>query len=195
VTLQRLGGRITDLQQKLNTTASRVSKVEVAANSSAIPGLQYTPSALRPPTVLEASKLKRLGIAAGRTWFGRGDGSEVRIDSEVPASALSDSLPANRAIVHQRTRIPERLVEEPGASPYGPSKRRKIGRHDEDRYYRASIVDAGSYAIAAERDRVRAARRRTPPRREPTLPAKVGRGNQQQVSFWAQRRGAGGEKR
>ena len=176
MTIQRLANRITGLERK----------VEIAQNTSTIPGVEHVRAVPRAPVVLEANKLQKLGGAAGRSWFAGDDGSEIRVDVEMPALALNDSLPPHRVVLHQRSRVAERTIEEGDPQkPWQKGNRKVVRGYDQDRYWRCALMPAGSFAAALERDKAQPARRPlSSALREPAHPIKVGAANAKAIEFW-----------
>ena len=148
-----------------------------------IPGVQHVRTAPRAPLILKADALQKLGSAAGRTWFARDDGSEVRVDVEIPALALNDSFPQNRVVLHQVERVPDRsmIVGRPGEK----GSRKVVRGHDIDRYWKCTVMPAGSFAAAHERDKAQPVRSPSSALREPTHPVKIGAANARSAAFWA----------
>jgi hypothetical protein len=182
MTFQRLANRLRGLEQTA-TTLDRM--VTLAANTSEIPGLEHTRAVPRASVILEADKLQRLGTAARRTWFGRDDGSEIRVDVEVPQVVLNDSLPPTRVLLQRREHVPERRIDEGDpAKPWQKGNRRVVRGHYQDRYWRCTLMPAGSFAAALERDAAKSLRPPSSAPREPSLPVKVGAANAQAVEFW-----------
>ena len=147
-----------------------------------IPGVEHVRTVARAPVIIEADKLQKLGTAAGRSWFARDDGTEVRVDVEIPALALNDSFPRSRIVLHQVERVPDRsmIVGRPGEKGS-----RKVERgHDLERWWKSTIVPAGTFAAALARDKAQPARSRSSALREPTHPVKVGAANARSAGFW-----------
>jgi hypothetical protein len=113
---------------------------------------------MRPATIVEAKDLQQLGFAVGRTWYAYPPG-ELRIDAEVPSLALHDNLPPDRLIVHAVEQLPEQTVDEADpAKPWRKSERKHLPAQAVDRYWRATLLETGSYVQAVERDRAAQAR-------------------------------------
>ena len=150
-----------------------------------IPGVQHVRSVPRAPLILEADKLHKLGSAAGRTWFARDDGTEVRVDVEIPALALNDSFPPSRVVLHRVEQVPERTIDEGDPDrPWQKGSRKVVRGHDIDRYWKCTVMPTGSFAAAHERDKAQPVRSPSSPLSEPTHPVKVGMANATAVEFW-----------
>lgn len=139
----------------------------------------------RPATVLDADRLKWLGSVNGRSWFGRDD-REIRIDQPVPELAIGDSLPPHRVIVRAMRRVPDRTEELPGPTPYSPTTKKLVRGGPVEIFYRATIMDAGSFATAQRRDRPRRGPVTVP--RQPSRPVSTGAATKDNPAFWAERR-------
>jgi hypothetical protein len=159
--------------------------VEIAENTATIPGVEHVKTRPRAPVILQADKLRKLGTAGRRSWFSRDDGSEIRVDVEPLAVALNDSLPPHRVLLHKVERIAERTIEEGDPQkPWQKGSRKVVRGYDQDRYWRCTLMPAGSFASALERDKAQPARPPSTALREPTRPVKVGPANATSIEFW-----------
>jgi hypothetical protein len=100
---------------------------------------------------VEFDSLAPLGTAGGLGWFRFGD-RELRIDRQLVHSAqLEDRLRPDERYVHRTVTIGEQIEEAEDG------KRRVQPRHAEPRWYRASVLERGSFDKACQADERRAA--------------------------------------
>lgn len=110
------------------------------------------------PRILELESLTKLGVAGHRSWYAWQE-RELRIDVEVPPVALNDSLGDGKVVVHVVEEVPERMVDEADPErPWAKGQRTMQPARQVDRYFRASVLPAGSYREAVERDQAAASR-------------------------------------
>lgn len=104
------------------------------------------------PVHIEASELEPLGKAFGWTFFAWTEGREVRVGREVLPAALND---LGRVFVHEVVTIRGQIADVGG-------KLTPSVDHEEDRWFDAAVMPAGSFA--AEKARQERATAKTQPR-------------------------------